>query len=82
MGKTIAETPVSAEHLGALIDLIGEGVISGKHRQGCVRRSCWRQGGDPRAIVESRGLTQVTDTGAIEKVVDEVIAANPKRSSR
>ncbi len=39
----------------------------------------WSEGGDPRAIVESRGLRQVTDTGAIEKAVDAVIAANPDK---
>ena len=39
----------------------------------------WSEGGDPRAVVEARGLKQVTDTGAIEKVVDEILAANPDK---
>ena len=39
----------------------------------------WSEGGDPRALVESRGMKQVTDTGAIEKAVDEIIAANPDK---
>ena len=39
----------------------------------------WSEGGDPRAVVETRGLRQVTDTGAIEKAVDEIIAANPDK---
>ena len=39
----------------------------------------WTDGGDPRALVESRGMRQVTDTGAIEKAVDEIIAANPDK---
>ena len=40
------------------------------------------EGGDPREIVEARGLRQVTDTGAIEKIVDEVIAANPEKAEQ
>jgi aspartyl-tRNA(Asn)/glutamyl-tRNA(Gln) amidotransferase subunit B len=78
MGKSIAETPVSAEHLGALIDLIGEGVITGRIAKD-VFAIMLETGEAPGSIVESRGLTQVSDTGAIEKVVDEVIAANPKQ---
>ena len=50
-------------------------------RQGRVRHHVHR-GGDPRAIVEARGLTQVTDMGAIEKAVDQVIAANPGKAAR
>ena len=64
--------------LGAIIDLIKEGTISGKIAKDLFE-IVWNEGGDPRAIVESRGMKQVTDTGAIEKAVDEVIAANPDK---
>jgi aspartyl-tRNA(Asn)/glutamyl-tRNA(Gln) amidotransferase subunit B len=74
-GETIETTPVSAEQLGALLDLVSEGVISGKIAKD-VFEIMFSEGGDPRDIVEARGLKQVTDTGAIEKLVDEVIAAN------
>ncbi len=74
-GETIETTPVSAAQLGALLDLQSEDVISGKIAKD-VFEIMFSEGGDPRDIVEARGLTQVTDTGAIEKLVDEVIAAN------
>jgi aspartyl-tRNA(Asn)/glutamyl-tRNA(Gln) amidotransferase subunit B len=69
---------VSVHQLGELLDLQKRGVISGKIAKD-VFEIMLAEGGDPRAIVESRGLKQVTDTGAIEKVVDEVIAANPDK---
>ncbi|MBA4223954.1 MAG: Asp-tRNA(Asn)/Glu-tRNA(Gln) amidotransferase GatCAB subunit B, partial [Methylobacterium sp.] len=59
-------------------DLIGEGVISGKIAKDLFE-IVWTEGGDPREIVEARGMKQVTDTGAIEKAVDEIIAANPDK---
>jgi len=77
-GLGITESPVSADQLGAIVDLIGEGVISGKIAKD-VFEIVWSEGGDPRAIVEERGMKQVTDTGAIEKAVDEVIAANAEK---
>ncbi|MGB9365771.1 MAG: Asp-tRNA(Asn)/Glu-tRNA(Gln) amidotransferase subunit GatB [Xanthobacteraceae bacterium] len=77
-GKEIAQSPMSAAQLGAILDLIGEGVISGKIAKDLFE-IVWAEGGDPRAIVDARGLEQVTDTGAIEKVVDEVLAANPDK---
>ena len=76
--KEIAQSPVSAAQLGAVLDLIAEGVISGKIAKDLFE-IVWSEGGDPRAIVEARGMKQVTDTGAIEKVVDDVLAANPDR---
>jgi aspartyl-tRNA(Asn)/glutamyl-tRNA(Gln) amidotransferase subunit B len=78
LGKSIADSPVSAERLGELIDLIGKNVISGRIAKD-VFEIMLESGEAPGVIVEKRGLTQVTDTGAIEKVVDEVIAANPKQ---
>jgi aspartyl-tRNA(Asn)/glutamyl-tRNA(Gln) amidotransferase subunit B len=77
-GKDISETPVSAAQLGAIIELIGENVISGKIAKDLFE-IVFTEGGDPREIVEKRGMKQVTDTGAIEKAVDEIIAANPDK---
>ena len=77
-GKDIASSPVSAEQLGAIVDLIGDGTISGKIAKDLFE-IVWNEGGDPKAVVEARGLKQVTDTGAIEKVVDDIIAANPEK---
>ncbi|MCT8970898.1 Asp-tRNA(Asn)/Glu-tRNA(Gln) amidotransferase subunit GatB [Microbaculum marinisediminis] len=80
-GKSIEESPVSADQLGAIIDLIGEKVISGKIAKDLFE-IVMAEGGDPRTIVEERGMKQVTDTGAIEKAVDEVIAANPDKAEQ
>ncbi|MFZ5674621.1 MAG: Asp-tRNA(Asn)/Glu-tRNA(Gln) amidotransferase subunit GatB [Pseudomonadota bacterium] len=77
-GKAIENTPVSAGQLGAIVDLIGAGTISGKIGKD-IFEIVWTEGGDPAEIVEKRGLKQVTDTGAIEKAVDEIIAANPDK---
>ncbi len=78
LGRDIAGSPVSADALGGLIDLIAEGVISGRIAKD-VFEIMLDTGEDPAEIVESRGLRQVTDTGAIVAVVDEIIAANPKQ---
>lgn len=77
-GKSIASSPVSAEQLGAIVGLIGEGTISGKIAKDLFE-IVWQEGGDPRALVEARGLKQVTDLGAIEKVIDDIIVANPDK---
>ncbi|MCU4180389.1 Asp-tRNA(Asn)/Glu-tRNA(Gln) amidotransferase subunit GatB [Bosea sp. BH3] len=77
-GQDVTASPVSAAQLGGLVDLIGEGVISGKIAKDLFE-IIWTEGGDPREIVEARGMKQVTDTGAIEKAVDEIIAANPDK---
>ncbi|WP_264478446.1 Asp-tRNA(Asn)/Glu-tRNA(Gln) amidotransferase subunit GatB, partial [Microvirga rosea] len=77
-GKDIASSPVSAQQLGGIIDLIGEGVISGKIAKDLFE-IVFTEGGDPRQIVETRGMKQVTDTGAIETAIDAVIAANPDK---
>ena len=74
-GKGIEDSPVSADQLGAILDLISEKVISGKIAKD-VFEIVWSEGGDPRDIVERRGLKQVTDTGAIEAIVDKIIADN------
>ena len=77
-GKTIETSPVSADQLGAVVDLIGEGTISGKIAKDLFE-VVWSEGGDPRQIVESRGMRQVTDTGAIEAAIDDIIAKNPDK---
>ncbi len=77
-GEEISASPVSAAQLGGILDLIGNGTISGKIAKDLFE-IVWAEGGDPAEIVEKRGMRQVTDTGAIEKVVDEIIAANPKQ---
>ncbi|MEF2551382.1 Asp-tRNA(Asn)/Glu-tRNA(Gln) amidotransferase subunit GatB [Aurantimonas sp. A2-1-M11] len=77
-GKDIGETPVSAEQLGAILDMIRAETISGKIAKDLFE-IVWNEGGDPETIVDERGMKQVTDTGAIETAVDEVIAANPDK---
>jgi aspartyl-tRNA(Asn)/glutamyl-tRNA(Gln) amidotransferase subunit B len=77
-GRDILTSPVSAGQLGTIVDLIGEGTISGKIAKDLFE-IVWQEGGDPRALVEARGMKQVTDLGAIEKVVDDIIAANPDK---
>lgn len=80
-GRGITDSPVSSEQLAAIIDLIGEGTISGKIAKDLFE-IVWQEGGDPRALVESRGMKQVTDLSAIEKVVDDIIAANPDKAAQ
>ncbi len=77
-GRDIEHSPVSARQLGGLVDLISSNVISGKIAKDLFE-ILWTEGGDPAEIVEARGMKQVTDTGAIEKAVDEIIAANPDK---
>jgi aspartyl-tRNA(Asn)/glutamyl-tRNA(Gln) amidotransferase subunit B len=74
--RDITDSPVSPAQLGGIIRLIKSGDISGKIGKD-VFEIVYTGGGDPAQIVEERGLKQVTDTGAIEKTVDEIIAANP-----
>ncbi|MDI3467942.1 MAG: aspartyl-tRNA(Asn)/Glutamyl-tRNA(Gln) amidotransferase subunit B [Pseudolabrys sp.] len=77
-GKDVTSSPVSAGQLGAILDLIADRTISGKIAKDLFE-IVWSEGGDPRAIVEARGLKQVTDLGAIEKAIDDVIANNPDK---
>ena len=75
-GIALADSPVTAAQLGGIIDLISSGDISGKIAKDLFE-IVWSEGGDPAEIVAARGMKQVTDTGAIEAAVDEVVAANP-----
>ena len=74
--RDITDSPVSPAQLGGIVDLIASGDISGKIAKD-VFEIVYSEGGDPAEIVEARGMKQVTDTGAIEAAVDEIIAANP-----
>jgi len=77
-GGDIAAAPVSAAQLGAILDLIADNTISGKIAKDLFE-IVWNEGGDPRAIVVERGMKQVTDVGAIEKTVDDIIAKNSEK---
>jgi aspartyl-tRNA(Asn)/glutamyl-tRNA(Gln) amidotransferase subunit B len=77
-GNGITASPVSAAQLGTILDLIGDGTISGKIAKD-VFEIVWSEGGDPRAVVERRGLKQVTDVAALEKLVDDILAKNPDK---
>ncbi|RLK08296.1 Asp-tRNA(Asn)/Glu-tRNA(Gln) amidotransferase subunit GatB [Ruegeria conchae] len=72
----ITESPVSPAQLAGIIDLISSDAISGKIAKDLFE-IVYTEGGDPAQIVEERGMKQVTDTGAIEAALDEIIAANP-----
>ena len=74
----IGQSPISAAAMGAIVSMISDNTISGKIAKD-VFEIAWSDGGDPKEIVEKRGLRQVTDTGAIEAAVDQVIAANPQK---
>jgi aspartyl-tRNA(Asn)/glutamyl-tRNA(Gln) amidotransferase subunit B len=77
-GATIADSPIKAEHLGKLLDLQKDGTISGRIAKDLFV-AMEETGKDPAVLVEERGLKQVTDTGAIEKAIQEIVAANPKQ---
>ena len=72
----LADSPVSPAQIGQIVDLIKSDAISGKIAKD-VFEICYTSGRDPEEIVETEGMKQVTDTGAIETAVDEIIAANP-----
>ena len=76
--RSLADSPMSSDQLGGIVDLIKADTISGKIAKDLFE-IVYAEGGDPAEIVESRGMKQVTDTGAIEAAVDEVIAANPEK---
>ena len=77
-GKEITESPVSAQSLGELVALIGKGELSGKLAKEIFPKM-FSTGEAPAVIVQREGLKQISDTGALEKIVDDVIAANPKQ---
>jgi len=75
-GKAIADSPVSAGQLGGMLDLLGKGDITGKMAKDLFE-ILWTEGGDPAEQAAKHGMKAVTDTGAIEKALDELMAANP-----
>ena len=75
-GRAIGDSPVVAAQLGGVLDLIGSGEISGKMAKDLFE-ILWTEGGDPAEVASAHGMKQVTDTAAIERAVDEIIAANP-----
>ncbi len=77
-GKTIATSPVSAQSLGQLLDLLADKTINGRIAKE-VFEAMVETGDSPGAIVEAKGLRQVIDTGAIDAAVDAVLAANPDK---
>ena len=77
-GLDVSESPVTPAMLGGMIQRISDNTISGKIAK-TVFEAMWTGEGDADAIIESKGLKQVTDTGAIEKVIDEVIANSPQQ---
>ena len=74
--KEISESPISAARIGQIVSMIKSGAISGKIAKD-VFDIAYTQNRDPEEIVETEGMTQVTDTGAIAAAVDDIIAANP-----
>ena len=77
-GRGIEESPVSAEALGRILDLMADGTINGRIAKELFEAVA-ESGEAPDAIVEKRGLRQVTDSGAIEAAVKKVLAANPDK---
>jgi aspartyl-tRNA(Asn)/glutamyl-tRNA(Gln) amidotransferase subunit B len=76
--KDIADAPVGAAQLAGLIVRVADGTLSGKMAKE-VFDSLWNgEAANSDAIIEARGLKQISDSGALEKIIDEVLAANPK----
>ncbi|MBT3011598.1 MAG: Asp-tRNA(Asn)/Glu-tRNA(Gln) amidotransferase subunit GatB [Candidatus Thiodiazotropha sp. (ex Lucina aurantia)] len=77
-GLDLTQSPVSPKQLGGLLQRIADNTISGKIAKQ-VFEAIWNGEGDADAVIEAKGLKQITDSGQIEKIIDEVIAANPKQ---
>jgi aspartyl-tRNA(Asn)/glutamyl-tRNA(Gln) amidotransferase subunit B len=75
-GLDIAASPIGAGRLAELLDRIADDTISGKIAKD-VFEAMWRGEGAAREIIERKGLKQITDSGAIEAIIDEIVAANP-----
>ncbi|MEW6648044.1 MAG: Asp-tRNA(Asn)/Glu-tRNA(Gln) amidotransferase subunit GatB [Pseudomonadota bacterium] len=75
-GKEIADSPVSTEQLAGMIRRILDNTISGKIAKE-VFEAMWNGEGDADAVIDKKGLRQITDSGAIEKIIDDILAANP-----
>jgi aspartyl-tRNA(Asn)/glutamyl-tRNA(Gln) amidotransferase subunit B len=77
-GKDVSTSPISAEHLGELVSLISKGELSGKLAKEILPKM-FESGEQASVIMEREGLKQISDAGALAKLADEVIAANPKQ---
>ena len=77
-GQDIADSKITPQQIAGIVNLIASNAISGKIAKDLFE-IVWTEGGDPAEIVDKRGMKQVTDTGAIEKAVDDIIAANPEK---
>jgi aspartyl-tRNA(Asn)/glutamyl-tRNA(Gln) amidotransferase subunit B len=77
-GKEIEQSPITAERLGELVGMVAKGELTGKLAKEVLPKM-YQTGETARAIVEREGLKAISDTGAIEKIADEIIAANPKQ---
>jgi aspartyl-tRNA(Asn)/glutamyl-tRNA(Gln) amidotransferase subunit B len=77
-GLDMAQCPISAQQLGGMLQRIADGTISNSGAKE-VFRTMWAEGGDADAIIEAKGLKQVSDSGAIEALVDEIIATNAEK---
>ncbi|MDP9199771.1 MAG: Asp-tRNA(Asn)/Glu-tRNA(Gln) amidotransferase GatCAB subunit B, partial [Pseudomonadota bacterium] len=77
-GVEIGESRVEAPRLAGLLKRIVDGTVSGKLAKD-VFEAMWDEGKDADAVIEARGLRQITDTGEIERVITEVMAANPRQ---
>lgn len=77
----ITSCPVTTDNLGSMIQLIDGGTISGKMAKQ-VFLEMWKSGKAPQAIIDSLGLVQITDEGAISKIIDDIIAANPAQTEQ
>jgi aspartyl-tRNA(Asn)/glutamyl-tRNA(Gln) amidotransferase subunit B len=75
-GKDIGESPVSPAMLGGMLTRICDGTISGKIAKQVFEAMCAGEG-DADAVIEKKGLKQITDTGAIEQIVRDILAAHP-----
>jgi aspartyl-tRNA(Asn)/glutamyl-tRNA(Gln) amidotransferase subunit B len=75
-GLEMAQCPITPQQMGGILKRIKDNTISNSGGKE-VFRTMWSEGGDADAIIEAKGLKQVSDSGAIEKIVDEIIAANP-----
>jgi aspartyl-tRNA(Asn)/glutamyl-tRNA(Gln) amidotransferase subunit B len=77
-GLTVATGPLSARANATIVQMVAQQVISGKVAKD-ILTIIWTEGGDPRDIVERRGLKQLSDVGALEKLVDDIVANNPDK---
>jgi len=77
-GLTVSSGPLSAQANAAILRMVAENVISGKVAKD-VLTIAWTEGGDPREIVERRRLKQVSDIGALERIVEDIVAKNPDK---